>query len=261
MTSFFDSHCHLQMSHFASDLPQVLERARGAGWEGGVVIGMDVGSSRQAIELARRHEGLYATVGMHPHEARNLDAEALAMLTELAKKPKVVAVGETGLDFYRNLSTPALQRKAFREQLKLAAETGLPVVIHARQAQEETFAILREWAGNQPTARRPLGVLHCFAGDTELAASYVELGFMVSFAGNVTYPNARKLQAAAASVALESLLVETDCPFLAPQSRRGKRCEPAYVFETIQFIAGLREGAADEVASATAVNARRLYRL
>jgi len=261
MTPLFDSHCHLQMPAFASDLPDVLERARQDGWEASVVIGMDVPSSRQAVELAFRYEGLYATVGMHPHDASRLDAEALAALRTLAKEPRVVAIGETGLDFYRNLSAPALQRKAFREQLALAAEVDLPVVIHARQAQEETFAILRDWSGGQPEARKPFGVLHCFAGDAALAQAYIELGFMISIAGNVTYPNARKLQAAAASAPSESILVETDCPFLAPQSRRGRRCEPAHIRETVEFIAGLRGSSVDEVAGATAANARRLYRL
>jgi TatD DNase family protein len=261
VTPLFDSHCHLQMPAFAADLPQVLERARSEGWEASVVIGMDVPSSRQAIDLAARHEGLYATVGMHPHDASCLDEEALAALRTLAKEPRVVGIGETGLDFYRNLSAPALQRKAFREHLALASEVDLPVVIHARQAQEETFAILRDWSGGQPESRRPLGVLHCFAGDSALAQAYVELGFMISIAGNVTYPNARKLQAAATSVPLNGLLVETDCPFLAPQSRRGRRCEPAHLRETVEFVAKLRGSSVDEVAGATAANARRLYRL
>ncbi len=261
MTPLFDSHCHLQMPAFASDMPDVLERARQGGWEASVVIGMDVPSSRQAIDLASRHEGLYATVGMHPHDASCLDEEALGALRTLAKEPWVVAIGETGLDFYRNLSAPALQRKAFQEQLALASEVDLPVVIHARQAQEEAFAILRDWAQSQPEARKPLGVLHCFAGDSALAQAYVELGFMISIAGNVTYPNARKLQTAAASAPLESMLVETDCPFLAPQSQRGRRCEPAHLRETVEFVAGLRGSSVDEVASATAANARRLYRL
>ncbi len=261
MTPLFDSHCHLQMPAFASDLPEVLERARQEGWEASVVIGMDVPSSRQAIDLASRYEGLYATVGMHPHDASCLDEEALVALRALAKEPRVVAIGETGLDFYRNLSAPALQRKAFREELALASEVDLPVVIHSRQAQEETFAILRDWADGQPEARKPFGVLHCFAGDSVLAEAYVGLGFMISFAGNVTYPNARRLQAATASVPLDGLLVETDCPFLAPQSRRGRRCEPAHLRETVESVAGLRGSSVAEVAGATAANARRLYRL
>jgi TatD DNase family protein len=258
--AMFDSHCHLQMPVFAGDLPAVLERARQEGLEGAAVIGMDVPSSRQAIGLAARHEGVYATVGVHPHEAKHLDADALEALREMAREPRVVAIGETGLDFYRNLSPPAAQRKAFREQLTLADEVGLPVVIHSRQANEDTFAILREWA-TLKARNGPVGVLHCFAGDARLAEQYTHLGFMLSFAGNVTYQNARRLQAVAAGASLESLLVETDCPFLPPQSHRGRRCEPVHLRETIEFIANLRSVEANAVAMATAANARRLYRL
>jgi TatD DNase family protein len=199
-------------------------------------------------------------VGVHPHDASCLDADALQTLREMAREPGVVAIGETGLDFYRNLSPPAAQQKAFREQLALADEVDLPVVIHSRQASEETFAILREWAaGNRRDGS--LGVLHCFAGDATLAGEYAQLGFMLSFAGNVTYPNARRMQAVVASVPLESLLVETDCPFLSPQRHRGRRCEPAYLRETIEFVAALRGVDANAIAAATTANAKRLYRI
>ena len=258
--AMFDSHCHLQMQAFSGDLPTALERARQDGLEGAVVIGMDPPSSRQAIDLANRHEGVYATVGVHPHDASRLDADALQALREMAREPGVVAIGETGLDFYRNLSPAAAQQRAFREQLALADEVGLPVVIHSRQANEDTFAILREWATSKPR-NGPLGVLHCFAGDARLAEQYAHLGFMLSFAGNVTYPNARRLQAVAAGVPLESLLVETDCPFLPPQSHRGRRCEPVHLRETIEFIATLRSVDTKAIATATTANARRLYRL
>jgi TatD DNase family protein len=260
MTHMFDSHCHLQMPVFAGDLPDVLERARQDGLEGSVVIGMDVPSSRQAINLAARHDALYATVGVHPHDASCVDAEGLDALHTMAREPRVVAIGETGLDFYRNLSAPAAQRRAFREQLALAQELDLPVVIHSRQAQQETFAILKEWASGQRRAK-PLGVLHCYAGDADLAGQYALLGFMISFAGNVTYPNARRLQSVAAQAPLEQLLVETDCPFLPPQSRRGRRCEPAHLRETLEFIAGHRNSSFEDLAAATTANARRLYRL
>jgi len=256
----FDSHCHLQMPVFAGDLPEVLERARREGLEGAVIIGMDPPSSRQAMGLAARHEGLYATAGVHPHDASCLDADALQALREMAREPRVVAIGETGLDFYRNLSPPAAQQRAFREQLALADEADLPVVIHSRQANQETFAVLREWA----TGKRrngPLGVLHCFAGDADLAAEYARLGFMLSFAGNVTYPNARRLQSVVATAPLEHLVVETDCPFLPPQSHRGRRCEPVHLRETIEFIANLRGVDANAVAATTTANAGKLYRL
>jgi TatD DNase family protein len=257
--AMFDSHCHLQMPDFAGDLPEVLERARAQGLEGTVIIGMDPPSSGQAIDLANRH-GVYAAVGVHPHDASCLDADALQALREMAHEPRVVAIGETGLDFYRSLSPPAVQRRAFREELALADEADLPVVIHSRQANEDTFAVLREWAISKRRSA-PVGVLHCFAGEAARAAEYTKLGFMLSFAGNVTYPNARRTQSVAAGVPLDSLLVETDCPFLPPQSHRGRRCEPVYLRETIEFIAGLRGVGADVIAQATTVNAKRLYRL
>jgi len=259
--AMFDSHCHLQMPVFAGDLPAVLDRARQEGLEGAVVIGMDVASSRNAVDLANRYEDVYATVGMHPHDASCLDTDAFQALLEMAQEPGVVAIGETGLDFYRNLSAPALQQKAFREQLGLADELGLPVVIHSRQANEDSFAVLREWASGKHDRSQPLGVLHCYAGDAKLAEEYADLGFMLSFAGNVTYPNAGRLQAVAASVSLDYLVVETDCPFLSPQGHRGRRCEPVHLRETLQFMADLRGIDADALASATTANAKRLYRL
>ncbi len=255
----FDSHSHLQMPVFAGDLSAVIERARAEGLEGAVIVGMDLANSRQAIDLANRH-GIYATIGIHPHDASRLDADALQALREMSREPRVVAIGETGLDFYRNLSPPAIQQRAFREQLALADEINLPVVIHARQANQDTFEILREWA-KERRRDAPIGVMHCFAGDAALAAEYVQLGFMLSFAGNVTYPNATRTQAAAAAVPLKNLLVETDCPFLPPQSHRGRRCEPVYVRETVGFIAGLRSIGAASIAVATTENAKRLYRL
>ena len=255
----FDSHSHLQMPVFAGDLSDVLDRARRQGLEGAVIIGMDVPSSRQAVDLAARHN-IFATVGMHPHDASCLDANALQSLREMASEPRVVAVGETGLDFYRNLSPAAVQRRAFQDQLALADEVGLPIVIHARQANEDAFAILREWAAAK-RREPPVGVLHCFAGDAHLASEYAQLGFMLSFAGNVTYPNARRMQAVVTSVPLENLLVETDSPFLAPQSRRGRRCEPVHLRETIDFIAGLRGVDPTSIAQATTANAKKLYRL
>jgi TatD DNase family protein len=256
----FDSHSHLQMAAFAGDLPKLLEEARADGFQGTVVIGMDVPSSRQAIDLAGRYSDIYAAVGVHPHDAACVDADVLQSLREMIREPGVVAVGETGLDLYRNLSPAAAQRRAFREQLALANEADLPVVIHSRQANEETLHILRKWAGEK-RRETPVGVLHCFAGNRELAGEYVKLGFMISFAGNVTYPNARRLQQTVVEVPLENLLVETDAPFLPPQSHRGRRCEPSHIRETIEFIAGLRGVSAAEIGEATAANAERIYRL
>lgn len=261
MDAVFDSHGHLQLAAFDRDRDAVLERAREARVTGNVVVGIDGGSSRQAVALAARHSDVYAAVAFHPHEAKSLDADALRLLRELANAPRVVAVGEIGLDFYRNLSPRADQERAFRAQLELAAELGLPVIIHARQAEKETLAVLRSWTNSNPALPRPLGVLHCFAGSAETARTYIEMGFLISVAGNVTYPNAAHLRSVVAAAPLERLLIETDCPFLAPQSRRGRRSEPADVVETAKAVAAIKNAAFDEVARATTENACVLFRI
>lgn len=229
-----------------------------------VVVGMDSADDQEALILAAQREEIHAAIGFHPHEAKHLNGEALRMLRELAASPEVVAVGEIGLDFYRNLSPRADQVRAFREQLDLAAELKLPVIIHSREAQAETYAVLLDWTtsgreGSLPD--RPLGVMHCFSGDIQMAQRYIELGFLISIAGNVTYPNAKRLQSVATTVPLEHLVVETDCPFLPPQEYRGERCEPSYVNETVDQVAALRNVGRQAIAAATTENARRLYRL
>jgi TatD DNase family protein len=263
MERLFDSHTHLHLPAFAGDRQAAFDRAREAGVAEMVVVGIDGTGSREAVALAAGQEGVYAAIGWHPHEARLVDGEALRLLRELAGDPQVVALGEIGLDFYRDLSPREAQARAFREQLELASELGLPVIIHSREAAAETYAVLRDWlapAGG-PSLERPVGVLHCFSGDLAAAQRYVEMGFMISVAGNVTYPAATRLQAVAAALPLEHLIVETDCPFLAPQSHRGRRCEPSYVTETVDKIAVLRNVSRQTVAAATRENARRLYRL
>ncbi len=261
MEGLFDSHTHLQLRAFARDRQAALDRAREAGVAEMVVVGIDGTGSREAVALAAREDGVYAAIGWHPHEARLVDGEALRLLRELAAAPSVMAVGEIGLDFYRNLSPREAQARAFREQLDLASELGLPVIIHSREAAAETYAVLRDWLAEGPRPEEPVGVLHCFSGDLAAAQRYVEMGFMISLAGNVTYPNATHLQAVAAALPLEHLTVETDCPFLAPQSHRGGRCEPSYLTETVDKIAALRNVSPQAVAAATRENARRLYRL
>ena len=262
MEGLFDSHTHLQLRAFAKDRQAALDRARESGVAEMVVVGIDGTGSREAVALAARQEGVYAAVGFHPHEAKLVDGEALRLVRELAAAPGVVALGEVGLDFYRDLSPREAQARAFREQLELAAELGLPVIIHSREAAAETYVVLRDWlASAGPSLDKPVGVLHCFSGDPAAAQRYVEMGFMISVAGNVTYPNAMRLQSVAAALPLEHLIVETDCPFLAPQSHRGGRCEPSYLTETVDKIAALRNVSHQAVAAATRENARRLYRL
>ncbi len=256
----FDSHTHLQFPEFNSDRDAVLSRALEAGVEGILIAGTDVPTSERALELTRQDERLYAAVGCHPHDAKSLDARALSRLRELAAHPRVIAIGEIGLDFYRNRSPRDAQMRALREQLALAADLGLPVVIHCRDAHDETYPVLAEWAGtlDHPQKGRPTGVMHYFSGDPALARRYVELGFLISIHTSVTYPNAAERQAVAAQLSLDDLVVETDAPYGAPQSRRGRRGEPADVAEAVAKIAALRSTTAEEVSARTTDNAWRL---
>jgi TatD DNase family protein len=257
-----DSHCHLQFPQFQDDRVQVLERAWQAGLSTIVVVGTDADASQQALALAEVHPNLFATVGWHPHQAAQFDDQARLALRRLAESPKAVAVGEIGLDFYRRLSPPEDQRTVFQQMLDMAAELGLPVVIHSRAAEQETFAILSGWAAQvkgQWPQERPLGVVHCFGGDLALALRYVQLGFLISIAGSITYPNANRLASVVAGLPLERLLVETDAPYLTPQSMRGRRNEPSFLVETVGRIAEIRAQAVREVAGQTSANAAALY--
>jgi TatD DNase family protein len=262
MTMLIDSHCHLQFPQFQDDRPQVLERAWQAGLSAMVLVGTDADCSQQALSLAESHPNLFASVGWHPHQAAQFDDRASLALRRLAQSPKAVAVGEIGLDFYRRLSPPETQRAVFQQMLDLAAELGLPVVIHSRSAEDETFAILSGWAAqvkDQWPQERPLGVVHCFSGDLALALRYVQLGFLVSIAGNVTYSNTARLASVVAGLPLERLLVETDAPYLTPQSRRGRRNEPSFLLETVGKIAEIRAQTVREVADQTSANAAAFY--
>jgi TatD DNase family protein len=262
MTMLIDSHCHLQFPQFQDDRLQVLERAWQAGLSAMVLVGTDADCSQQALSLAESHPNLFASVGWHPHQAAQFDDRAGVALHRLAESPKAVAVGEIGLDFYRKLSPPDTQRAVFQQMLDMAAELGLPVVIHSRSAEDETFAILSGWAAQvkgQWPQERPLGVVHCFSGDLALALRYVQLGFLVSIAGNVTYSNAARLASVVAGLPLERLLVETDAPYLTPQSRRGRRNEPSFLLETVGRIAEIRAQTVREVADQTSANAAAFY--
>ncbi|MGC9333277.1 MAG: TatD family hydrolase, partial [Anaerolineae bacterium] len=236
-----DTHAHLDHARFDGDRDAVLDRALEAGVAAIVTIGADLPSSRQAVELAARYERVYAAVGMHPHDARKLDGAALVELRELGQRPKVVAVGEIGLDFYRDLSPRDVQRRAFQAQLAWAARLGKPVVIHDRDAHEPVMEILAAWAGALSGSRLEgrVGVLHTFSGDLLMAERAIELGFYISVSGPVTYHNARQLPDIVRALPLDRLLVETDCPFLAPHPYRGKRNEPAYTVHTARVGAEL----------------------
>jgi len=259
-----DSHCHLQGPEFDADRDEVLERARQAGVSAFVVIGTDLESSRRAVDLADSHSDVYAAVGVHPHNAKDLDARTLGALERLTDSPKVVAVGEIGLDHYRKLSPPDVQMDAFRRQLELARRLSRPVVIHSRQADEETYNVLvsyEEQALPDWPKDRPLGVMHCFAGELMLALRYIQLGFMLSIPGTCTYPKAERICAVAGGIPLRWMAVETDAPYLPPQAHRGCRNKPAYLVDTVARIAELRGDSFDNVASRTAVATAWLFGL
>jgi TatD DNase family protein len=245
-----DSHAHLDDPAFAGDLPDVLRRAREAGVGRIVTIGTSLDSSRRAREIAAREPGVWFSPGIHPHEA---DAPGdVDALRELAAHPRAVAVGETGLDYVKTYSSVPNQKALFVRHLEIAAEAGKPVSIHCRDAHGDCLSILR--------AHAPLrGVIHCFTGDAAAVEGYLSLNFFLSIAGPVTYPNATALRETLRHIPLENLLVETDCPLLAPQPRRGTRNEPAYVEHTAAAIAAAREIPVDEVRAATTANAARLF--
>ena len=258
--TLFDTHAHLHDPWIGDDLSEVLGRAREAGVERIVTIGCSLEDSRNALGLAQQHEQLWATLGVHPHDAKDWDDETADAFQEMARSDRVVAIGEIGLDFYRNLSPHADQYAAFEAQLTLADELRLPVVIHSRDAHEECYGVLSTWARSQ-SRPEPVGVIHCFSGDAELAQRYVELGFMISFAGPITYPKNHDLREAAATLPLESIVVETDCPYLSPQPRRGKRNEPANIVHTARQVAESRGVELAEIAEQLARNSATLFRL
>jgi TatD DNase family protein len=255
-----DSHTHIDMREFDVDREGVLQRAREAGVAAVIDIGIDVASSEAAIALTEKHDDVFATVGIHPHDASKVTDAAIARLEELARHPKVVAVGETGLDFYRNRSSKASQIEVFKRHLELASRSGLPVVIHSRNANDEVFDILSEWVAGRKSARRPVGVLHCFGGDAELGRKYIDMGFLIAFDGPVTYPRSSAANVAK-DIPLDKMLIETDCPFLTPQAHRGKRNEPSYVSYVASKIAEVKGVTVETVAEMTSANAIRLFRL
>jgi TatD DNase family protein len=257
-----DSHCHLQFPQFQDDRVQVLERAWEAGLSAIVLVGTDADASQQALALAEPEPNLFATVGWHPHGASQFDDRDRLALRHLAQSPKAVAIGEIGLDFYRNLSPPEAQRAVFGQMLDMAGDLRLPVVIHSRGAEQETFSVLSGWAAQvkaQWPQGRPLGVVHCFGGDLALALRYIQLGFLISIPGSVTYPNSDRLASVVAGLPLDRLLVETDAPYLTPQSMRPQRNEPSFLLETVGRIAEIRAQTVREVAEQTSANALALY--
>lgn len=258
-----DSHAHLDVPQYDADREAVIARAREAGVDLILEIcGSDVakGSLDVGIRLAEDYPFIYAAVGLHPHEASLWDDALESKLLDLSRRPKVIGWGEIGLDYYYDHSPRDRQREVFRRQLELALERRLPVIIHTRDAEDDTITILRQsWAEKGGSGIG--GIIHCFTGARKLADAALEMGFLVSFSGVVTFRNAGDLREVARAVPLEKLLVETDCPYLAPQPYRGKRNEPAYVVETAAFLARLKEISPDHLARITTANFLRLFRL
>ena len=252
----FDTHAHLHFPEFAGDLDAVLARARAAGVRRMVTIGTDVVTSRAAAALAAREPDVWAAVGIHPHEAADADEAALTEIERLASAPRVVAIGETGLDFFRDRSPREAQTRAFTAQVAMARRLGKPVLVHCRDAHAETLALL---AADGPLERG--GIMHCFSGDVALARRCIELGLLVSLAGPVTYPKPGALPDVARAIPADRLVVETDCPFLPPQPYRGKRNEPAYLAITAARVAELRGEPLADLAGRMSENARALFRL
>ena len=252
------------MPDFAQDLDEVITRAAKAGIGAIVTVGIDPESSRKAVALAEKYPQVFATVGLHPHDASKMTTTDLAELEQLCQHARVVAIGEIGLDFYRNLSPKDVQLEAFRQQLQLAEHNDLPVVVHSRDAHEQMAEALLPWADRQRKIGRKiqhLGVLHCFSGDTDEALSYYQSGFLISIAGTITYPKTDLLADAVRALPLEALLVETDCPFLTPHPHRGRRNEPLHVTLTKDKIAGIRNVPPEVIEKATTENTIRLFAL
>jgi TatD DNase family protein len=251
-----DTHAHLHFPQFAEDLDGVLERARAAGVVTMITIGTDRDTNAAAVALAERAPQVYATVGIHPHDAGEAAEADFEAMERLAASPRVVALGEMGLDFFRNLSPREAQERAFRRQLALARRLEKPVVVHCREAHPEALAVLSE-EGVGETG----GVMHCFSGDVEVAKRCLDLGLFISLAGPVTYKNARGLPDVARFVPEDRLVIETDCPYLPPEPHRGRRNEPAYLALTAARIAALRGADPAALAAAMTRNAGSLFGL
>jgi TatD DNase family protein len=252
----FDTHAHLHFPELAADLGEVLARARAAGVRRMVAVGTSVETSEAAIALAGRDPDVWATVGIHPHDARDADAAALAAIERLAAGPRVAAIGEIGLDFFRNLSPPEVQEQVFRQLVALARRTRKPVVVHCRDAHADVLRVLVD-----ERVQDVGGIMHCFSGDVDLARRCLDLGLVISLAGPVTYPNARGLPEVARFVPADRLVIETDCPYLPPQGYRGKRNEPAYLAITAARVAALRGEPVETTAALTTATACRVFGL
>ncbi len=251
-----DSHAHLEMPEFRKDLDEVVQRAKDAGVETIFTVGTERKDWNRVLEITRRYPSVYAILGVHPHNAQEIDEHTYSALTRLCQDERVRAYGEIGLDFYRNLSPREIQLKRFREQIGLARALRLPIVIHDRDAHQETLEILKS-----EKAEELGGIIHCFSGDYRMAKECIDMGFAISVPGSITFKNAGPFQEVVRKLPLESLLVETDAPYLTPVPFRGKRNEPSYVRYTAQKVAELKNLPLEKVAEVTTANALRVYGL
>ncbi len=251
-----DSHCHIDDARYDADREVMIQRAKDAGIEHFVTIGCDLETSRAAVALAQHYPFISATVGVHPHEVKRIEGGWYDELRALAKSNGVVAYGEIGLDYHYDHSPREVQRARFREQVRLARELKLPIVLHTREAQEDTIAILKEEKAGEVG-----GVFHCFSGDAWLAKDALDLGFYLSFSGVITFQNATMLRDIVKTVPLDRILIETDAPYLTPAPHRGKRNEPAYVRHVAEKLADLHGLSVQEVEDVTTQNTKRLFRI
>ena len=252
-----DTHCHLTFDDLGRDIDAVIARSRQAGVNGWITVGTDPEHNRKAIELAERFENMYAAIAIHPHDAKTVTADILKELRELAQHNKVVAVGETGLDYHYNFSSQEEQQKVFAEHLKMAAELNLPVIVHCREAFEETMEILEQHSGDVKKV-----VFHCFSGLAEQAKIVLDYGFYISFTGVVTFKNAEKTRRAAEVVPLDRLMVETDCPYMSPEPMRKQKInEPALMIHTAAFLAELKRMDLADFAEAVTATSRAFFGL
>jgi TatD DNase family protein len=250
----FDTHVHVNAEQFNEDLEDVIERAKEAGVDNMVVVGFDRPTIIRAMELIETYDFMYAAVGWHPVDAIDMTEDDLQWIEELSNHPKVVAIGEMGLDYHWDKSPKDVQMEVFRKQIRLAKKVGLPIIIHNREATADIVNILKE-----EEASRVGGIMHCFSGSAETALECINMNFYISLGGPVTFKNAKKPKEVAAAVPLDRLLIETDCPYLAPHPYRGKRNEPSYVKLVAEQIAEIKQLTFEEVSQATTENAKKLF--
>ncbi len=250
-----DTHAHLTMPEF-SDLPQTLARARDAGIEMIINASFDEESSQKSVELAEKHKNIYASVGVHPHHADRVSEDLIEVIGGLCSGKKTVAIGETGLDYFENPVPKEIQKKAFAMHIGLAIEKGLPLILHGRDADADMLEVLKKEGRDLVKA-----VFHCFSGDPAYAKQVLDAGFMMSFTGVITFKNAHSVRETVKYVPIDSIMIETDCPYLAPQLMRGKRNEPSYIVHTAEKIAELKHLSFDEVAEKTSANAVNFFSL